>query len=72
MQRKIPYVTDAQVGFFALQSKHILFSDFALSFLNTVFLSVKPSDAIGDQNRNGNEIEMEMKFRLEWKLFCVV
>ena len=29
-----------------------LFSDFALSFLNTVFLSVKPSDAIGRSNQN--------------------
>lgn len=105
MQRKIPYGTDAQVGFFALQSKHdwnkkqnkkkhhnfknqknvhtniadlkrdlenrrtklnnwnhrsakvqniyiytkerrTLFSDLVLSFLNTAFLSVKPSEAI--------------------------
>lgn len=50
MQRKIPYVTDAHVGFLALQSKHILFSDRDLSFLKMAFLSGTPSDAIGFQN----------------------
>lgn len=34
-----PYVTDAHVGFLALQSKHTLFSDLACNFLKVVATS---------------------------------
>lgn len=54
MQRKIPNVTDAQVGFFALQSKQILFSGLVFNLLKTAFLSVKLSDAI-EAGENGRE-----------------
>jgi len=49
MQRKIPYVTEAHVGFFALQSKQVLFSDLDLSFLKKAFLSVEISEAMASE-----------------------
>lgn len=46
----IPKVTDAQVGFLELQSKHILFSDLVLIFRNNTSRSNTSSDPMSTRN----------------------